>query len=37
LPFSRDSLLTLMDLADEGIKQLVEKQRAIVGHVVKSA
>jgi ribonuclease PH len=35
-PFSRDALLTLMDLADSGIRQLVEKQRAIVGHLVKS-
>ena len=26
----------LLDLADVGIKQLVEKQRAIVGHLVKS-
>jgi ribonuclease PH len=36
LPFSRDALLTLMDLADGGIRQLVEKQRAIVGHLVKA-
>jgi ribonuclease PH len=36
LPFSRDALLTLMDLADSGIRQLVEKQRAIVGHLVKT-
>jgi ribonuclease PH len=35
LPFGRDSLDTLLDLADQGIKQLVEKQRAIVGHLVK--
>jgi ribonuclease PH len=35
LPFGRDSLNTLLDLADLGIKQLVEKQRAIVGHLVK--
>jgi ribonuclease PH len=35
LPFGRDSLNTLLDLADHGIKQLVEKQKAIVGHLVK--
>jgi ribonuclease PH len=35
LPFSRDSLNTLLDLADQGIKQLVEKQKAIVGHLIK--
>src|SRR6266852_4847724 len=35
-PFGRDALLTLLDLADLGIKQLVEKQRAIVGHLVKA-
>ncbi|HEV3061254.1 MAG TPA: ribonuclease PH [Vicinamibacterales bacterium] len=34
-PFARESLLALLDLADHGIKQLVEKQRAIVGHLVK--
>jgi len=33
-PFDRDALNTLLDLADYGIKQLVEKQRAIVGHLV---
>src|SRR5438552_4887131 len=35
-PFGRDALMTLLDLADLGIKQLVEKQRAIVGHLVKA-
>ena len=35
LPFGREALLTLLDLADYGIAQLVEKQRAIVGHLVK--
>jgi ribonuclease PH len=35
LPFGRDSLNTLLELADLGIKQLVEKQKAIVGHLVK--
>jgi ribonuclease PH len=37
MPFGRDALLTLLDLADHGIKQLVELQRAIVGHLVKSS
>src|SRR5437773_5112016 len=36
LPFGRDSLNTLLDLADHGIKQLVEKQRAVVGHLINS-
>jgi ribonuclease PH len=36
MPFGRDALLTLLDLADLGIRQLVEKQRAIVGHLVKT-
>jgi ribonuclease PH len=36
LPFGRDSLDMLLDLADTGIRQLVEKQRAIVGHLIKS-
>src|SRR6266850_3910166 len=35
LPFGRDALMTLLDLADHGIRQLVEKQRAIIGHLVK--
>jgi ribonuclease PH len=35
-PFGREALLNLLDLADVGIKQLVEKQRAIVGHLVKA-
>src|SRR5687767_14642328 len=33
-PFGYDSLLALLTLADHGIKQLIEKQRAIVGHLV---
>src|SRR5438093_11137963 len=37
IPFGRDALNTLLDLADLGITQLIEKQRAIVGHLVKSA
>ena len=35
-PFGREALMTLLDLADHGIRQLVEKQRAIVGHLVKA-
>jgi ribonuclease PH len=34
MPFGRDSLNTLLDLADRGIAELVEKQREIVGHLV---
>jgi ribonuclease PH len=34
IPFGQDSLLALLALADQGIKQLIEQQRAIVGHVV---
>src|SRR5205807_162439 len=37
LPFGRDALMTLLDLADVGIKQLIDKQRAIVGHLVKAS
>ena len=32
-PFERDSLTALLDLADVGIRQLIDKQRAIVGHL----
>jgi ribonuclease PH len=35
-PFGRDALDTLLDLADQGIRQLIAKQKAIVGHLVKS-
>ena len=35
LPFSRDALNVLLDLADQGIRELIDKQRAIVGHLVK--
>ena len=34
-PFGQEALFRLLDLADRGIQQLVEKQRAIVGHLVK--
>jgi ribonuclease PH len=33
-PFGRDSLNVLLDLADIGIRQLIEKQRDIVGHLL---
>src|SRR5437899_2053074 len=36
LPFGRDALMTLLDLADDGIKELVQKQKAIVGHLIAS-
>jgi ribonuclease PH len=36
IPFGRDALNTLLDLADLGIRQLVDKQRAIVGHLIKN-
>jgi ribonuclease PH len=36
MPFGRESLDTLLDLADRGIRQLIEKQRAIVGHLIRS-
>jgi ribonuclease PH len=36
LPFGRAALLELLDLADGGIQQLIEKQRALVGHLVKT-
>ena len=35
IPFGRDALNSLLDIADIGIGQLIEKQRAIVGHLVK--
>jgi ribonuclease PH len=35
LPFDRRALDALMGLADEGIKQLIDKQKAIVGDVLK--
>jgi ribonuclease PH len=36
IPFGRDALFQLLDLADIGIKQLVEKQAALIGHLVKT-
>src|SRR5437773_9599818 len=36
IPFGRDALNALLDLADQGIRHLVEKQRAIVGHLAKT-
>ena len=35
MPFGRDALNTLLDLADSGITQLVDRQQAIVGHLVR--
>jgi ribonuclease PH len=35
-PFGRDALTLLLDLADVGIRQLIDKQRAIVGHLITS-
>src|SRR5213083_1926723 len=35
IPFGRDALLGLLDLADLGIKQLIDKQAALIGHLVK--
>jgi ribonuclease PH len=35
IPFGREALNRLLDLADAGIRQLIDKQRAIVGHLVK--
>src|SRR5258706_13020868 len=34
-PFGSDALESLLDLAGHGIRQLVAKQKAIVGHLVK--
>jgi ribonuclease PH len=33
-PFDRNALNQLLDLADLGIRQLIEKQRALVGHLI---
>jgi ribonuclease PH len=37
LPFNRDALDTLLELAGHGIGLLIEQQRAIVGHLIKKA
>jgi ribonuclease PH len=34
-PFGRDALLQLLDLAQGGIKQLMEAQKDIVGEILK--
>jgi ribonuclease PH len=34
IPFGREALNSLLDVADTGIRQLIEKQRAIVGHLL---
>ena len=34
-PFGRDALLSLLDLADRGIQQLIALQREHVGHLIK--
>src|SRR5215210_7634832 len=34
IPFGREALMSLLDLADLGIRQLIDKQRAIIGHLV---
>jgi ribonuclease PH len=34
IPFGREALTSLLDLADIGIRQLIDKQRAIVGHLI---
>jgi ribonuclease PH len=33
-PFNRDALNKLLDLADVGIRELIAKQKAIVGHLI---
>jgi ribonuclease PH len=35
LPFGRDALLELLDLAEKGIGRLIELQREAVGHILK--
>jgi ribonuclease PH len=37
VPFGREALLSLLDLADLGIQQLIGKQKEIIGHLVKTA
>ncbi len=36
IPFGRESLNRLLDLADTGIRQLIEKQRGLVGHLIRA-
>ena len=36
IPFGRESLTRLLDMADQGISQLMAKQRELVGHLVKA-
>jgi ribonuclease PH len=33
IPFSRDQLDAMLDVATKGIKELTEKQRAIIGEI----
>ena len=35
LPFGRDALLELLDLAQKGIGHLIELQKQAVGHILK--
>jgi ribonuclease PH len=35
LPFGREGLLAMLDLADTGIRQLIDLQREVVGHILK--
>ena len=35
IPFGRESLNRLLDLAETGIRQLIDKQHAIVGHLLR--
>jgi ribonuclease PH len=35
-PFGREALLSLLELADRGIQQLIELQRQHVGHLIRS-
>jgi ribonuclease PH len=34
-PFDRKALDTLLDLADQGTRELINRQQAIVGHLIK--
>jgi ribonuclease PH len=36
IPFGRPALNQLLDLADLGIAQLIEKQKAVVGHLIRA-